>query len=324
MRVLLLAVLLALAPVPEARAAFDSSSAGTATGQFLKLGADARSAGMGEAVGAAAEDASALYWNPAGLAALEKREVLLSHAFLYQSLYADLAVFACPLSPAAAPRRREFRPSGLGTLALGALYLSAGDIPEMDNSGTATGGSVKPYDLAVMAGWGASLSEHLDAGIAIKFIDSRITRSARSGAADAGLRWHTLLGDQWPYVAAFSGSNFGGRLRYREKTEQLPTVLRFGQSLRLMRNWLLAVDAVGPSDGRPYANVGSETSWPFTDATAFVRAGWSGRTMMSDLDGITGFSFGFGARLAGGGFDYAWAPYGVLGQAHRFAFTYRF
>ena len=73
--------------VPEAGAAFNNNDAGTSAAQFLKLGADARSAGMGQAARALCEDANAVYWNPAGLAALSYRQTTLTHAAYYQSTF---------------------------------------------------------------------------------------------------------------------------------------------------------------------------------------------------------------------------------------------
>lgn len=49
-------------------------------GEFMALGAGARALGMGGAFGAVANDASAFYWNPAGLAGIEKRQALAMHA----------------------------------------------------------------------------------------------------------------------------------------------------------------------------------------------------------------------------------------------------
>jgi hypothetical protein len=53
--------------------------AGTAAAQFLKIGVGARSAAMGEAFAAVANDGSALFWNPAGLMQSDKNEALFSH-----------------------------------------------------------------------------------------------------------------------------------------------------------------------------------------------------------------------------------------------------
>src|SRR5215468_8588160 len=54
---------------------------GTFDGQFLKIGIGARAAGMGGAFVAVADDPSAVFWNPAGLARLDedKTAVMVNH-----------------------------------------------------------------------------------------------------------------------------------------------------------------------------------------------------------------------------------------------------
>src|SRR5262245_24501166 len=55
---------------------------------FLSLGAGAREVGLGGAAAAVVDDASSLYWNPAGLMRLERRSVSLMHApHLEESFY---------------------------------------------------------------------------------------------------------------------------------------------------------------------------------------------------------------------------------------------
>src|SRR5438067_1224172 len=66
-----LALLLLTATARSANA----KSSGTSSAQFLKLGAGARAAGMGDAFVAVADDVTAAYWNPAGLAQIRQTEV---------------------------------------------------------------------------------------------------------------------------------------------------------------------------------------------------------------------------------------------------------
>jgi hypothetical protein len=52
----------------DVRAAQIFRKVGTAGAQFLKIGVGARAVGMGETFVAVADDASAIWWNPAGVA----------------------------------------------------------------------------------------------------------------------------------------------------------------------------------------------------------------------------------------------------------------
>ena len=59
-----------------------------------------RAIGMGGAFSALADDASALFWNPAGLARVGHQEVSVSHANLFDTgIHDDLVSFVLPLSP---------------------------------------------------------------------------------------------------------------------------------------------------------------------------------------------------------------------------------
>ena len=72
--------MIALAAPARAQFSLGEQRAGTSSGTFLKIGVGARATGLGESFVAVANDPSAIYWNPAGLASVLRQEVLFSHA----------------------------------------------------------------------------------------------------------------------------------------------------------------------------------------------------------------------------------------------------
>src|SRR5437016_158316 len=68
----------AVAPV-HAQETLGGQRAGTSSATFLRIGVGARAEGMGETFVAVANDPSAIYWNPAGLASLQRTEIAESH-----------------------------------------------------------------------------------------------------------------------------------------------------------------------------------------------------------------------------------------------------
>ncbi|MGD1047919.1 MAG: hypothetical protein ABR899_04115, partial [Candidatus Krumholzibacteriaceae bacterium] len=60
-------VLVVLIPVLVSANTKPFEKVGTFSAQFLKIGPSARAAGMGSAFTAVANDATSIYWNPAGM-----------------------------------------------------------------------------------------------------------------------------------------------------------------------------------------------------------------------------------------------------------------
>ena len=67
--------------------------AGTATAQFLKIGVGARATAMGDAFVAVANDASALYWNPAGISQFQTNEIIVSQTNWFVDIQHQFLVF---------------------------------------------------------------------------------------------------------------------------------------------------------------------------------------------------------------------------------------
>lgn len=321
-----LAALLLAAALDAGAAGFSDQWAGTAAAQFLQLGADARAEGMGEAARSVTEDANAVYWNPAGLASLDYRHATATHGLYYQSIFYDYLAYAQPVRPVLSDRReRELRSNDeYGAFGVGLLYLNAGQISAVDNTGAPTGESFTPQDAAVMAAWGAPVTENFDVGVGGKYISERIKESAETAAFDAGARLHFYLGDV-PYVMSATVQNVGGRLRFIESGDELPLTFALGNSVRIGKGLTLAADIVAPKDGAVYPAVGGEYRYSYdSEVSVAMRLGYDGRTTDAQLDGFTGLTLGAGFTYARFGFDYAWAPFGVLGDTNRLSISYRF
>lgn len=326
MRLALYAALLVLAPQGARGAGFKDTDVGTSSAQFLKLGADARTTAMGQAGRAVAEDANAVYWNPAGLAALTHRHVTMTHGALYQGVFYEYLAYAQPIRSRASGRReRELRADQFGAWGAALLYLNAGQISELDNAGLGTGESYTPQDVAFIAGWGMPINRVLDLGVSGKYISSRIKGNSSTGAFDLGGRLRLRFLFDLPWVVSAGVYNLGGRLKFIEEESPLPLTIAVGNSLRLTKNWLVAVDVVAPKDAAPHPALGTEYRFVYdADLSGMLRLGYNRRASGGDLDGLTGLTAGGGFGVGRFGFDYAWAPFGALGDTHRLSLNYRF
>ena len=116
MKTLKLAVLLAL---------IARTSGAVETASFLNVGVGARGLAMGGAYTAMADDADAIYWNPAGLAQVAGHEFQVSDAELTQSTREDFFSYA--------------QTAGFGTFAVAGTYFDDGTLDGRDTQGHPTG-----------------------------------------------------------------------------------------------------------------------------------------------------------------------------------------
>ena len=101
-------------------------------GEFLSLGAGARALGMGGSFVAIADDATATYWNPAGLGGLDRTEITFMHAGVFGLDSYDFLNYVRPVG-------------GAGAFGLSWIRLGIDDIPitELPMSGS-MGASNRP------------------------------------------------------------------------------------------------------------------------------------------------------------------------------------
>jgi len=91
-------------------------------GEFLRIGVGARALGMGSAFVGLADDGTAAFWNPAGLATLPNRQLNFMHAEQFGSIVQyDYFGYSLPLGGPDKPRQG---------LAVSILRLGVSDIPD--------------------------------------------------------------------------------------------------------------------------------------------------------------------------------------------------
>ncbi|OGR65077.1 MAG: hypothetical protein A2X31_07935 [Elusimicrobia bacterium GWB2_63_22] len=291
MRLLAPLLLLTLAAPPL------TAETGTTALPFLKLDAGARAAALAGAYCAAGDDALAVFYNPAGTALAERKEILLGHNEWLGGLRNETAAYVHPFE------------SGLSVFG-GVNALFSGEMDKYDAAGAARG-SFSSREGAASAGASARLGRGYYGGLAVKGLyQSADGTSAMAWAGDAG-----LLKTHGRWRLGLSASNFGGSMKLGSKAFSLPLMLRGGVSAEVVEHVRLSADAVKPGEGVLQGAFGAEAELPANPKEAFyLRAGY--RTGRGANSG-PGLSAGLGFRNGDLRLDYSFVPYGDLGDSHR-------
>ncbi|MDD2805414.1 MAG: PorV/PorQ family protein [Elusimicrobiales bacterium] len=295
-------------PVPAAGAGFDAGSAGTSSGQFLKIAAGARGAALGEAYSALADDAFALDWNPAGLINIKKNSMVMMHSPYLSGSFVDYFAYGETAGE-------------VGSWGVSFKYMNYGKIDRTDSSGIVLG-DFAPYDTAVGVGFACYITgfnkepeERFVLGATGKFVKSKIISDDNTVSADIGLNMPYMFDNR--FRMSLVAQNIMGTLRYDKEEAPLPLILRFGTLTRLSEYLDLTADLVAARDGIPFAAVGAEVKVPvYKDLDFALRAGANTRAV-TDLGGLRNVSLGGGVRFTDYRLDYAFSPFGDLGTVHR-------
>ncbi|UCH78917.1 MAG: PorV/PorQ family protein [Candidatus Coatesbacteria bacterium] len=180
--------------VAAAASAFERNPGGE-TDAFGRWGLGARAEALGRAYAALADDASAAYWNPAGLAFMERTEL----AFAYGLPFAEVddlnvgnVVLAKPLLYSMGEGAGGV--DSLGTLAAALGYRRAGGIPEANENGP-TGRTFADTDVELYLAYAHTLGEAGAFGLTLKSITRDVGDYSDSGfGIDAGLSYEALAG----------------------------------------------------------------------------------------------------------------------------------
>ncbi|MFB6247830.1 MAG: type IX secretion system outer membrane channel protein PorV [Salinibacter sp.] len=208
---------------------------GESTALFLRIEPDSRAAGMGNTGVAVADNANAMFWNPAGLSFQKTTQVGVTHANWLPEF--DAGLFYEYLVG-------TYHVDGVGTFGGHVTYLNLGEI-EIRNSEGIAQGRYNSYELAVGTSYGYRVSDRLGLGTSLRLIYSKLAPSnnqsgsgtAATLAGDLSALYRTspfsLGGSEATFSAGVNLANMGGRMKYREVKQALPMNLRFGYALEI-------------------------------------------------------------------------------------------
>ncbi len=326
---------------------------GTTTANFLEIGFGSAGVAMGDAYVAMARDVSSIYWNPAGLAFMEKSEA----QFMLQPWIVDI--------------NTSFAAAGIvvpqvGTIALGLTFTDYG---EMDVNTVShpegTGETFSAGDFALSLAYGRAITNWFGFGAAFKYVQSNIWHmNASALAVDLGVSINTAFfsptGNREDGMRiAMSISNYGTRMKfdgidllqsidirpnedgnygdvpgqYSPNEWELPLIFRLGVALNVFRTenqrLILASDALHPNNNAESVNLGGEYQYFNPTIGKFIlRAGYKG-LFLNENDAEFGVTFGAGfEKLLMGNFslklNYAFRDMGILGKVHSYSVGFLF
>ncbi|MFN0117896.1 MAG: PorV/PorQ family protein [Elusimicrobiota bacterium] len=279
-------------------------AAGTSSAQFLKLGAGAKAAALGEAAVSVTDDVTAAYWNPAGLSKVESTELaLMQNSYLVDTNY-QYAGLALPT--------RNY------TFAFSFYRMDYGSIDSY-NASNVKQGSFNAGSMAGSISLAKKLSDSASMGMSLKYISESIeNESGTAFAADFGGIMKVSR-----FSIGASIQNLGSSIKFVKESEDLPLTIRLGASTQFFNEKLTgAFDISKARDNEATFHTGLDYKLL---SIVSLRAGYQvtpGNSL--NIDGITNISGGMGISLKNFNIDYAVSPFGDLGMAHRISLKYKF
>lgn len=228
-----LLLLLAQAFVSQARAQIGGSAV-----VFLMIEPDSRAAGMGNTGVAIADNANAIFWNPAGLADQVGTEIGLTHSNWLPEFKAGI-FYEYLVAKHHIP--------GWGTLGAHLTYLFLGEHEYRDAQNNLLG-DFRSYDLAAGLSYGFKVGRDLSLGTGLRLIYSNLanvvvglqeTNPGISVGVDLGVLYRTprfFLGtSDAQYSVGFNLANMGPKIQYSdsEQSDPIPTNVRLGHALQI-------------------------------------------------------------------------------------------
>ncbi len=283
---------------------YANSGEGGSAGAFLKNGIGVRSISMGKAFVAIADDASAGYWNPSGLAILKNPQM----SFMYSnpmnfdiaggSGVKDIGYHTASLA----------YPSRLGTVGLNLAYMSVGNIYVVKDDTGPTGETFQDKELGIITSYANNITDQFCLGLNLKFIHQSLWEEQGSGIGlDIGGLYEPLYNLK---LGLALHDIINPKIKLMETENSVPRKIMMGVSYKLMDERVLLATSMDKASNRSVKfHIGTEVN-PMKDLS--FRVGYT-----TDTGEI---SAGIGIRLSIIQLDYGFG-FLNLGSTHRISFT---
>jgi len=296
MRATLKTTLIALAVICAlCTAAFAANETGGRVGEFLSFGAGARPLGMGKAFVAVADDASATYWNPAGLTQIDKPQLTTFYSSLFEDTSYSFISYAHPFN-------------GPDIMGINVVMLNSDNFEKV-NSLNQTEGTFSDQDMSIDLCYARRFYQNISVGLGAKYITRSLAEDKDTYiSSDLGLLYAAT-----PSLSiGLSLQNIASAKMKGDSEDKFAPELRAGIAYRMLNDdLLLSMDLSRALLAAQKIHVGVEYKL-FKDLLV-LRIG-------SDNVELSG---GVGLTIDNFSFDYAFAKQ-ELGDSHRFSFTYSF
>jgi hypothetical protein len=312
--------LLLLGALPASAA----KSGGTSGAQFLKLGSGARAGAMADAFTAIADDAFAAYYNPAGLARLKGPQLGGAHSALFQGVSYQSLAFVIPFGRADGRERIETA-NNRHALGFSIYYLGVGDIERRTGDSTLPVGTFNAADSAYAGTYAYAPNDSLSLGFTGKYVHQSIDSYKGSAmAADLGALYRVNPHTEKPINLALSIRNIGNRIGYvASQTDPLPLTVVAAGAVAVTKGIVVDVDLGKARDSDLYGALGMEGRRQLSEGVGgALRFGYT--STRRDNGGLAGVTAGGGLSFNKANFDFAWIPFGSLGDAFRFSLLVKF
>jgi hypothetical protein len=295
-----------------------SYCSGTTGASFLKIGVGAKAAGISEAFTAVADDVTAIYWNPAGVSKLSQKEIFVMHNKWIANTNHEFLGYVHP-----------FHAFGLG---IGCIFLHMEPIPfTTTETAWLSNENFSAYSYAILLNFSQKRNNYFFWGTNLKIIREKIYNyySSLAYAIDVGVLYKFKKVGQDLGLSilqkinldlGLSILNIGTPIKFIDEADVLPLQVRLGIACYFKEKVMFALDISQYIDNVPEFHFGIQytpLSW------IFLRAGYKYKLNGNDIEG-TGFSVGIGFSWKMFSLDYAFVPFGVLGESHKISLSFGF